>query len=296
MNNRIMKNLMLIAVLGVSIMACKNTPKTEVTEEVPVKTVESFAEKVVANSVALRSVDDVADLLQLSGTRFMPELLNDPMNHDAYKNDPVIAAANIGVYLFDGTYQVAFGESYSGYLSISAAKQLAIELGIGDIMSEIVLERYAEGEQPADSILKLVKHGLSRSETMLTEKEQEQFFAAMLVGNYIEKLYVLFSNIYEYPVDLPAESKVIILRDVLIITSNELNLLPEAIAVVDKYKKSDTPYLLNELKAIEELRANYKLTEEEWLKLTPELIFENEGLLAIYDKVKAARAILVAAE
>lgn len=57
-----------------------------------------------------------------------------------------------------------------------------------------------------------------------------------MVGNYIEKLYHLFANILEYPVDLPEESKMLILRDVLKVTQVELDMLPKAIALVEQYK------------------------------------------------------------
>lgn len=287
-----MKNLLVLSLLVLSLLACKSTSNKEVTDEVAENAVEKFAE----NSVNIRKPGDVADLLSLSGTRFMPELVNDPMNYEIYAKDPVQAAANIGAYMMGGLYQVAFDEKYDGYMSIAAAKQLAIGLGIGDIMEEIVLERYSEGEHPNDSIINLIRAGVSRSETMLADNDQSQLFAAMLVGNYIEKLHILFTNIFEYPIDMPEQSKVIILRDILIITSNALDLLPEAISIVEKYKKDEKALLLNELKEIEKLRESSKLTEEQFSKLQAEMIFENEAFLAIYEKVKAARAIIVATE
>lgn len=290
-----MKNLIVLSLLVITMLSCKNASK-EVTETEKSIDTPEFAEHLLKNGVDIRKPGDVADLLQLSGTRFMPELVNEPMNYEYYKDDQVLAAANIGVYMMDGLYQMAFDENYAGYLSIAAAKQLAIEIGIGEIMSEIVLERYGDGEHPSDSILNLIRHGINRSETLLIQKEQSQIFAAMLIGNYIEKLHILFTNVFEYPIDLPEESKVIILRDILILTSEELDLMPEAIEIVEKYKKEDNSFLLNELKEIEELRSKHRLSDEQIAKLSHDMIFKNKAILAIYEKVKAARALIIATE
>ena len=77
---------------------------------------------------------------------------------------------------------------------------------------------------------------------------------------------------------------------------DQLDLLPDVILIVDKYKKKEDSFLLAELKEIQLIRDDNKLTNAELEKLKPEMIFENEALLSIYEKVKAVRTSIVTFE
>lgn len=290
-----MKKFILLLCIPLFLFSCKNTNKQpEQTSDAEM--VEAVTQELAKATADIRKPGEVADFFALSGTRFMPELINDPMNYEYYKDKKLQAGANIGAYLAGGLYQVAFGKTYEGYLSVAAAKQLAMELGIGEVLDEIIIERYSEDNLPSGSVLNSVRTALIESETLLTEKDQAEVFSAMLVGNYIEKLYLLFSNIFEYPVDLPEESKLLILRDMIVETGDELDLLPEAINIVEGYKTEGAAYLLQELKDLQSIREENMLTEGEWAKLTPESIFNNKATMAMYEKVKEARAIIIATE
>jgi hypothetical protein len=290
-----MKNLAFLVVLAILFTACKNSGQKS-SDAVTESEIETLTKEIEAMTGNLRKPGEVADYLFLSGTTFMPELVNDPMNWEYYKNDPVAAGANIGVYLADGIYQIAFDKKYEGYLSTAAAKQLAIGLGIGDMLEGLILDRYDDGEHPKDSILNSVRTGLAKSEVLLTEKDQAQVFAALLVGNYIEKLHHLMSNIFNYPVELPDEAKMLALRDLIITTGNYMNLVPEAVSIVEKHKKSENPYLLKELKEIQSIFEAEVLSSDELAKLQPEMIFDNEGFKTAYEKIEEIRNYIIATE
>ncbi|QQS52254.1 MAG: hypothetical protein IPM71_05830 [Bacteroidota bacterium] len=290
-----MKKLLFAFALTGLLFSCKNSgkPTEEVAETSPLS---DFAENYLKTGGDLRNTQSVADFLALSGTTFMPALVNDPMNFESYKGNKLKAAANIGVYMADGLYQVSLDKDYEGYMSVAAAKQLSIELGIEEVLDEILIDRYAISEHTADTILAVLKDALVKSETALTAKNEQEIFAAILVGNYIEKLYHLFANILEYPVDLPEESKMLILRDVLKVTQVELDMLPKAIALVEQYKKQDPAYLLEELKKLNEIHIASRISEEEAEKLTPAMVFENVQIRAMYTEIKNMRNYIVATE
>ena len=211
-----MRNLILLLFFIFAFLACKNsgTPKDAISDEDVIEEATKEMGKIIAD---IRKPGEVADFLALSGTRFMPELVNDPMNFEHYKSDPILAAANIGVYLADGIYQIGFDKKYEGYLSIAAAKQLALEIGSDNqVFDAIVVDRYGDGEHPGDSLLNTVRKAILNSESIFTKQDKAQVFAALIIGNYIEKLYHLLANIFEYPVDLPEEAKLLVLRDMII--------------------------------------------------------------------------------
>ncbi len=290
-----MKKLLYAFALAGLLLSCKNTgkPTEEVAEASPLS---DFAQNYIKAGGDIRNTESVANFIALTGTSFMPALVNDPMNYEFYKGNKVKAAVNIGVYMADGLYQISLDKDYEGYMSIAAAKQLAIELGIGEVLDEILIGRYAVSENTADTVLAVLKDALLRSETTLTAKNEQEIFAAILVGNYIEKLYHLSATILEYPVDLPEESKMLILRDMLKVTQVELDLLPKAIALVEQYKKQDPAYLLEELKKLNELHIASHISAEEAEKLTPAMVFENEQFAAMYKELKSIRSFIVATE
>lgn len=119
----------------------------------------------------------------------------------------------------------------------------------------------------------------------------------MYVGNYIEKMYIVSNIIFDYPVDLPQESKVIILREMMLTLRNFITRLDYIIEIVEKAStKEDSGYLLDELKTLKEIQQKNMFSEEQILKLSAADIFENEGMLEMHDHIVEMRNFIVANE
>jgi hypothetical protein len=284
-----MKKLFLLALVATALISCRTKPTTDSLTT----SYDAFAEKIGQLNLTAGNFEDITAMMELSGADYMPDIANDPFINEQYLVNEVMAAANLGVYMADGLYRLAFDEFNDGSLSLKAAKNIADKLKLGSAFDDFVFDRYNDTAVYADSMLYKVKQAISESQVILTDADRMQVFAAIVSGNYIEKLHILFSQIFKYNVDLPEESKLLILRQTILVTDALLKKLPDVISLVESVKKeSDPGIILARLKEIEALRLQLKFADEPG-KLTPDLIFKNQGLIDVYNKIEEVRALIV---
>jgi hypothetical protein len=287
-----MKNILVCVFLSAALIACKNKNIDQNTGQAD--EFKAFTEKLEKIDMDVRMPTDLMDMLELSTVDFMPELINDPNNSEKYLSNDVLAAANMGVYLVDGLYQYSSSEFNNGYNSMMAAKSLAVKLGMGAGFDEMILERYTELNPSVDSFLIKLNENIVASETVLKEQDRMRIFAGLIGGNYIEKQFILFNIIFKSNVDLPETSRLITMREVLYATRKHMNILPDVIALMESVKKeTDSGIILDELKAVEALRQQ-NIIPEDISQITAPQIFENQNFLAMFEKIKAVRSMIVA--
>lgn len=287
-----MKKILVFAILSTALIACKN--KSVDQNAVQADEFKAFTEKVEAIDMNVRTPNDLMDMLELSMVDFIPELINNPDNSDKYLTNEVLAAANMSVYLVDGLYQYSSHEFNNGYYSMMAAKNLATKLGMGAGFDEMILERYTDLNPNVDSFLVRLNENIIVSETVLKEQDKMRLFAGLIGGNYIEKQYILFNIIFKSNVDLPDTSRLITMREILYAARKHMNKLPEVIALIESIKEETDPgTILNELKAIEAIRQQ-NILPEDISQITPSQVFENPNFLAMFEKIKEVRSMIVA--
>ena len=289
-----MKNLVGFLLLSVIVLSCKNSSENKGDNSTNDKLTKFYNKSdEVLDKPAKPS--QISDLLTLSGAPLMKEKMNDPALWEQYTADNVKAAANMGIYLADAVVQFAYNEKKLAYNSAIAARSLAAQIGIADevFMGYLIKDRYQEVGGQSDSLYFVLDSALHRADESLNADERFLMLAAMYVGNYIEKQYLVSNIIFEYPVDLPEDSKLLILRDMLVVLSNSLSRLDYIIEMVEEATKDGEGYLLKELKELKELHTQNKLTLEQVEKIKPEEVFENEGFIARHNKIVEIRDFIV---
>jgi len=292
-----MKNSFLLVAAAFLIVSCTNVnkPKTEA-EKVPSE-LEIFQAQVKNVVPEVADITQVAVLLEASGADFMPQLVNDPHNVEKYKLTKYLAAANLGIYTADAVYQASYRQAEGAQLSYAAAKTLAFHIGIGEAFDGIFLDRIVEGVTANDSVLNKLDAALANSKTILSDKEEAGLFTAMLIGANIEKLYVLNNNIFNYPVDLPDESKLLILRQTVLVLAKQMEIL-EGLTVLFEEYKPDTDgatHVFNLIKEVRDIYAPLKL-QDNIQTVEPKKLFENKELLTAFEKIKEIRNLITIAE
>jgi hypothetical protein len=286
-----MKKILVVLIPAILLIACKNKSVDQSTAQAD--EFKAFTEKVGMIDMNVRTPIDLMDMLELSMVDFMPELMNDPNNSEKYLTNEVIAAANMGVYLVDGLYQYSSKEFDKGYLSIEAAKRIASSLGMGSGFDEMILERYTELDPSVDSFLIRLNENILASETALKEQDRMRLFTGLITGNYIEKQFLLFNIIFKSNVDLPETARLTSLREVLFMTREHMNKLPEVISLIESVRKETDPgILLDNLKAIEAIRQQ-NILPEDISQITSDQIFANQNFLAMFEKIKEVRNMIV---
>lgn len=248
--------------------------------------------KVVFNNPAKPS--EISSLLKLSGAKLMPELMNNTTDGIMYTMNDYKASANIGVYLADAIYQYSYDSIKLAYKSAIAGKELAEYIGINDdVFMNLIGDRYSEVGGQIDSLFFVLDSALNRAESYLTENERFKILSAIFIGNYIEKQYIISSIIFDYSVELPEESKLLLLREMMIILSNSLNRLDFILELTERaYGDMKEMEVNKELKELRNMHKEYMISEDKLLVLKASDVFENEGMLKMYQQIIKIRHLV----
>lgn len=163
----------------------------------------------------LKSIPEIASSLGLADVEYYPELVNHPLKAQTYTGKRKIAA-NIGVYLTDLMYAKNAGGQNEAYKNYAALMELAGNSGLNNELTEIIYERFENDNISAEELQNMIKEALTNSALELSENQQKKLYAYLVMGNYIEKLY-LSSDIIMRPkqTKLPAEAEALLKRSLM---------------------------------------------------------------------------------
>ncbi|MCK5171509.1 MAG: hypothetical protein KAQ75_16640 [Bacteroidales bacterium] len=237
---------------------------------------------------------DVSTLLELSGATLMPELMNNPTDWENYTINELKASANLGVYLADAMYLYAYDSLKLAYKSAIAGKALAEYIGIEeDVFMDFIGDRYRNVGGQSDSLFFVLDSALNRAENYLTSNERFKILSAIFIGNYIEKQYIISNIIFDYPVELPEESKLLLLREMMIVMSNSLNRLDFILELMERaYADMNEMELNKELKELRNMHKEYMISKDKLLVLKASDVFENEGMIKMYQQIIKIRQLV----
>lgn len=241
----------------------------------------------------IKSVEDISTMLYLTGADFHEKLISDPMQWENNIEEERLLAANMGIYIIDGFYQMAFDKKKDAYMSFMAGKSIAAKLDALDIFDEIVLNKLDEGVVPPDDVIKKVANILHQSEEVFGNKDAYRLFASFIIGSYIEKQYILFNSIFNQPAGLSDDEKFALSSRMIIVASEQLKQLPALIKIVEEFKTDEDPGILyDDLKKLEALHSKSK--ESGSLNTTnPADFYKDADLKKMHQKVNEMRNYLV---
>lgn len=198
MKNKLLKKTvyLLIAVLSFSFVlnSCKTGPEedkqgdeieiTEIDEDV-LKDVEE-AEKIF---YSLPSPLESAMLIKSAGALFNEELLNPTENTSRYTTNKMMAL-NLGIYTCDLSFSSLYDQTQLVIDYMNAAKEMADGLGILEAINEETIHRLEENVNNREVIMDIVSETFLNSNSYLEDNEQPAIASIVLVGGWIEGLYI----------------------------------------------------------------------------------------------------------
>jgi hypothetical protein len=281
----------LIGILVLSI-SCQN----QKSKKKPVQKNESevVVEKVIEIIPELRSFSSIKATFQLSDVGYYPEIINKPINAIDYVGDRK-RAANMGIYLGDMIYVMSTSGSKEAYESYGAVMELAKDFGITDDFPKFILERYEKENVSVDSGLIILENALDNSEKELSENDKSKFYAFVLFGNYIEKLYIV-SSIIQRPkeANVPEAAVTQLKRNLLFLIQKQSGPLDELVALLADY--SDDASHVVVLDEIKELSNRYKeaaAKREIISQLEAAEIYKAKEIVAIHKQIEKVRNRIV---
>lgn len=138
---------------------------------------------------SLPSPLETAMLIKNAGAVYNEELLNPTSNTSSYVSSKS-KALNLGVYSTDLSYSSLFDQTQATLDYISAAKEMADGLNILDAISEETIETLENNINNREMIIDIISETLMNSSSFLKENGLEATASVVLVGGWMEGLYL----------------------------------------------------------------------------------------------------------
>lgn len=138
---------------------------------------------------SLPSPLESAMLIKSSGATFDEKLLNPTNNTTKYTTNKSMAL-NLGAYTTDLSYASLFDQAQITISYMDASKKMADGLGILDAIDKTTIDRLEENINNRDVILDIISETFMSSTSFLKENERQALSSIVMVGGWIEGLYI----------------------------------------------------------------------------------------------------------
>jgi len=138
---------------------------------------------------SLPSPLETAMLIKNAGAIYNEELLNPTGNTSLYITS-MSKALNLGIYSTDLSYASLFDQTQATLDYIGAAKEMADGLNIMDAISEETITTLEENINNREMIIDIISETLMNSSSYLKENGLEATASVVLVGGWMEGLYI----------------------------------------------------------------------------------------------------------
>lgn len=138
---------------------------------------------------SLPSPLETAMLIKSAGAEFDEELLNSIENTGLYTSNKALAL-NLGIYTTDLSFASLFDQTQTSINYMEAARKMAVGLDINDAIDNQTMARLEENLQNRDVVMDIISETFLNSSSYLKENERQDVAAIVLVGGWIEGLYI----------------------------------------------------------------------------------------------------------
>jgi hypothetical protein len=138
---------------------------------------------------SLPSPLETAMLIKNAGAAYNEEILNSVDNTSIYTTNKSMAL-NLGIYTTDLSFASLFDQTQTSIQYMNAAKRMADGLGILDAIDNNTIEMLEENINNRDRIMDIISETFMNSSSFLTENERPALASIVLVGGWVEGLYI----------------------------------------------------------------------------------------------------------
>jgi len=138
---------------------------------------------------SLPSPLETAMLIKSAGAEYDEELLNSLDNVTEYTTNRALAL-NLGIYTTDLSFASLFDQTQTSINYMNAAKKMAEGLDIEDAIDNETMTRLESNLQNRDVVMDIISETFLNSSSYLKENERQDVAAIVLVGGWVEGLYL----------------------------------------------------------------------------------------------------------
>ncbi len=148
---------------------------------------------------SLPSPLETAMLIKTAGAKYNEELLNPIRNVDNY-NTSKSMALNLGIYTTDLSFASLFDQTQTAIKYMGNAKKLADKMGILDAIDNNTIARLEENVNNRDVIMDIISETFMSSSAYLSDANRKGQAAIVLVGGWVEGLYIATQLVGNSPI------------------------------------------------------------------------------------------------
>lgn len=192
---RISSGILLVFILALGLLtACKGgkkAPEDEIKVQAPQDNAAILQDIKQAERIfnALPSPLESAMLIKSAGAKFDAEVLNPVSRGSSYVTSKAMAL-NLGVYTCDLSFASLYEQTQLLIDYMNAAKRMADGLGILDAIDEDDINRLEENINNTEVIMDIVSQTFMNSNSYLEDNGQPATAQMVLVGGWVEGLYI----------------------------------------------------------------------------------------------------------
>jgi hypothetical protein len=186
--------LLVFVMLGFILAGCNRGPKSANSGEFEASgTIDAETQEQLNTAkrifYSLPSPLETAMLIKNAGADYNEALMNPTANTSKYITSKS-KALNLGIYSTDLSYASLFDQNQATLNYIEAAKAMADGLNILDAIDEATVTRLEEQINNRDAIIDIISETLMNSSSFLKENDMEGTASVILVGGWVEGLYI----------------------------------------------------------------------------------------------------------
>jgi len=149
---------------------------------------------------SLPSPLETAMLIKSAGAEYKEELLNPLKNVDKYTTNKSMAL-NLGIYTTDLSFCSLFDQTQTSLNYMDATRKIAEGMDIRDAIDEETMVRLEENLNNRDVVMDIISETFLNSSSYLKENERQAVAAIVLVGGWIEGLYLATQLVGDKPIE-----------------------------------------------------------------------------------------------
>jgi len=190
------------ALLFISFLGCKNTPKEAAPEEKTKDLGIDQVEEVKDIYYRFPSPDEMLHFIDNKNLAFNDQYLLPVNNAKAYL-DSRSQSLNLGIYIADLAYISLFQRHKEALEYFQIIYTLSDKLRISSAFDAKLIRRFENNLKNADSLKVLTDVALTSVTNYLVQNDKEKTFAIISIGGFIESLYLAFNLVGNYEADNP---------------------------------------------------------------------------------------------
>jgi hypothetical protein len=211
---------------------------------------------------------EMAALIKSLGAPYSQKVLA-PTNIDNF-NTSNSKAFNLGIFAADLGYLNMYGKTSSVITYITAIKNLADGISVGQFFDFTTLKRLSSNNENIDSLKYISQHSFNVMDEYLRKNKRSSLSALMVTGVYVEGLYLMTQIAKEKSSPKLAES-----------IGGQKPIFEQLLLIVKNYQKTD-PYFASMITDLETIKKEFDSVKITITPGEPKSVEKNGRLTIVY--------------